>query len=94
MIEAVAAPPLTPRQREAIAAYVLSPREREILGHIGRTGDTMRATGCRLGIAESTVKNHLRSVHRKLGVDGNVATFIVLGWLKVPDPDSPAEPLY
>ena len=84
---------LTDRQRQAIAAYVLTPREREILAHIGRTGDTLAVTGSRLGISEQTVKNHCERVHRKLGVTGNLATFIALGWLKVPDPEEAADAL-
>ena len=85
---------LTDRQRQAFAVYILTPREREILAHIGRTGQTLAATGNCLGISVRTVKNHCEHVHRKLGVSGNLAAFIALGWLKVPDPEGAAEPPY
>jgi two-component system NarL family response regulator len=42
-------------------------REFEILGHVAE-GMTNRQIGAALGIAESTVKNHLNSLFEKMGV--------------------------
>ncbi len=50
----------------------LSRREREILEMIAR-GQGTAATGARLGISVSTVRNHLKSIYRKVGVTSQVA---------------------
>jgi two-component system nitrate/nitrite response regulator NarL len=46
----------------------LSPREREILSHLTE-GRSNKAIARVLGIAEATVKVHLKSLSRKIGVD-------------------------
>lgn len=51
-----------PRDFEA-----LSPREREILRLMPTAGSNQRLAN-ELGISPQTVKNHLASIHRKLGV--------------------------
>ena len=54
----------------------LSPREREIVTYVAR-GLSNRAIGELLGLSENTVRNHLRSILEKLGLDNRVqvATF-------------------
>ena len=56
-------PSLTPREREVIVAFVTA-------------GGTKRAAA-QLGISESTAKNHLTSVRRKLGVDTTTQAFVL-----------------
>ena len=52
--------PPTPRQ-------LLSPREREII-RLLTTGDSNKLMARKIGITEATVKVHLKSVQRKIGV--------------------------
>lgn len=47
-------------------ASVLSPRELEIVGHVAM-GERAHEIADKLGIAESTVKTHLRNAMRKVG---------------------------
>lgn len=49
------------------AAPELSPREREVLEHIVK-GRSNKEIGCALGVAENTVKNHVKVILDKLGV--------------------------
>ena len=49
----------------------LSQRELEIVSHVAR-GLTNRAIGDTLGLSENTVRNHLRSILDKLGLDNRV----------------------
>jgi len=49
----------------------LSQRELEIVGHVAR-GLSNRAIGDTLGLSENTVRNHLRSILDKLGLDNRV----------------------
>jgi DNA-binding NarL/FixJ family response regulator len=51
---------------------MLSRREREILGMIAK-GDSTSAVAARLGISVSTVRNHLKSIYRKVGVTSQVS---------------------
>jgi DNA-binding NarL/FixJ family response regulator len=50
----------------------LSPREREVLVLIAK-GASTQAVAAGLGISISTVRNHLKSVYRKVGVTSQVA---------------------
>jgi len=50
----------------------LTARERQILALIAE-GSTNRQVAARLGIAETTVENHLRSIYRKLGVTNRMS---------------------
>lgn len=67
---AVAAPPgptaPPPEARENAPGRILSEREREVLRCVA-TGDSNKLIARRLGIAEATVKVHLKAVLRKLG---------------------------
>ena len=49
----------------------LSPREMEIVSYVAR-GLSNRAIGDTLGLSENTVRNHLRSILDKLGLDNRV----------------------
>ena len=49
----------------------LSPRELEIVSYVAR-GLSNRAIGDTLGLSENTVRNHLRSILDKLGLDNRV----------------------
>lgn len=50
------------------AARRLTSRQREIVDRLSRPGATQAAVADDLGIEISTVKNHLASVYRTLGV--------------------------
>jgi DNA-binding CsgD family transcriptional regulator len=62
----------------------LSKREREVIAAIAYCGDQKRAA-IRLGIADQTVKNHLTTAYRRLGVHGIIDALYALGWLRVPN---------
>ena len=47
----------------------LSPREREVLAQV-RRGQSNKEIGSTLLLSPHTVGNHLRSIYRKLGVNG------------------------
>ena len=61
---------LIPKQRstEAELTRVLSPREKEVLNHLA-SGRTNKEIAINLFISEKTVKNHLRSIFKKLKVN-------------------------
>ncbi|MFG3093146.1 helix-turn-helix transcriptional regulator [Streptomyces sp. NPDC048202] len=62
------------------ALDTLTPREREVL-RVLPIGDGNRALARRLGIAERTVKAHLTSITRKLGLRNRVeATLVSVRW--------------
>jgi DNA-binding NarL/FixJ family response regulator len=56
----------------------LSPRERQVLTLAAR-GLTNRAIGMELGISPWTVREHLGSAYRRLGVDCRTAA-VVVAW--------------
>ena len=66
----------------------LSPREREVL-RLRAEGLTSVQVAWRLQISEQTVKNHMRRVFLKLGVDNLIEAMWVEGWVKLPDVDGP-----
>jgi FixJ family two-component response regulator len=51
---------------------ILSRREREILSMIGQ-GESTSSVATQLGISVSTVRNHLKSIYRKVGVSSQVS---------------------
>ena len=58
----------------------LTPREREVLGVLA-VGQSNRMLARRLGIAERTVKAHLTSITRKLGLRSRVeAVLLSIEW--------------
>jgi two-component system, NarL family, response regulator len=59
------------RLAQRMAAPELSPREREVLELIVR-GRSNKEIGTDLGVAENTVKNHVKVVLDKLGVQDRV----------------------
>ncbi|WEO99070.1 helix-turn-helix transcriptional regulator [Streptomyces sp. FXJ1.172] len=62
------------------ALDTLTPREREVL-RVLPMGEGNRALARRLGIAERTVKAHLTSITRKLGLRNRVdATLVSVRW--------------
>jgi DNA-binding CsgD family transcriptional regulator len=60
----------------------LSPREAEVLRMLS-TGATNAVIGARLHIAAGTVKKHLDSIYRKLGVNGRMQA-VSMGWELLP----------
>ncbi|MGB8020757.1 MAG: response regulator transcription factor [Candidatus Nanopelagicales bacterium] len=65
----------------------LSPREREVLQLLA-AGGSNSAIAAALGIAENTVRNHVRAILAKLGVANRtdaVATAVRRGLLEIPD---------
>ncbi|MFI8853417.1 helix-turn-helix transcriptional regulator [Streptomyces sp. NPDC053499] len=58
------------------ALDALTPREREVLGVLA-AGEGNRALARRLGIAERTVKAHLTSITRKLGLRSRIEAVIL-----------------
>lgn len=59
-----------------IGGPALTPREVAVL-RLAADGLTNRAIGTQLGIAENTVKNHLRHVHQKLDVRSRTEAVLV-----------------
>jgi PAS domain S-box-containing protein len=59
--------PMAPRRYVLSGVSRLTPRELEIVRRVV-TGDRVRAIAERLFLSQSTVRNHLSSVYRKLGV--------------------------
>ncbi|MFF3405286.1 response regulator transcription factor [Streptomyces sp. NPDC002742] len=65
---------------ERSALQKLTPREREVLSVLS-IGEGNRALARRFGIAERTVKAHLTSITRKLGLRNRVeATLLSVRW--------------
>ncbi|MEU4997066.1 helix-turn-helix transcriptional regulator [Streptomyces sp. NPDC021622] len=65
---------------ERSALQGLTPREREVLSVLP-AGEGNRALASRLGIAERTVKAHLTSITRKLGLRSRTeAVLVSLQW--------------
>lgn len=64
--------PLAPRTSDL---DILSDREREVLGHIceGRSDAQM---GTMLGLSQNTIRNHIASLYRKIGVNRRSAAII------------------
>jgi DNA-binding NarL/FixJ family response regulator len=62
---------VTARLAQHLAAPELSPRERQVLGLIVK-GRSNKEIGVDLGVAENTVKNHVKVVLEKLGVQDRV----------------------
>lgn len=71
----------------------LTDRHLEILGHVAR-GRTNRQVGELLGISERTVRNHLRTIAKRLATTDRTHAVVLAighGWISVPiepEPDS------
>jgi DNA-binding NarL/FixJ family response regulator len=61
----------------------LSRREFEVLAVYARVAG-IKGVSATLQIRACTVKNHMSSAYRKLGVDNVIEAFAELGWLRVP----------
>ena len=64
----------------------LTARELEVLSFVA-LGETDKSVATRLGVSDSTVKNHLRSAYRKLEVNDRTSAVLLalrFGWLKIP----------
>jgi DNA-binding NarL/FixJ family response regulator len=79
----------------ASASAPLTDRQREILTHAA-LGRTNRMIGEQLGISERTVRNHLRTINRKLSSPDRTHAVVLAisnGWIAIPIEDEPiAEP--
>ena len=69
-------PPSAPVEAPPQGLELLSPREREILLLIAR-GDSNKAIGRTLDIAETTVKIHVQHILRKLGLTSRVQAAVL-----------------
>ena len=63
----------------------LTPRERTVL-RLLFAGEKVRAIADLLGISEATVRSHVRSMLRKLGVNSQLAAVAAFGWLQGGEP--------
>jgi DNA-binding NarL/FixJ family response regulator len=73
----------------------LTERHLEILGHVAR-GRTNRQVGEILGISERTVRNHMRTIAKRLATaDRTHAVVLAIGhgWISVPIEPEPSMPL-
>lgn len=64
----------------------LTPRERTVL-RLLFAGDKVVTIADLLGISEATVRSHVRSMLRKLGVNSQLAAVAAYGWLQGGQPD-------
>ncbi len=63
----------------------LSLRELQVLTYLSQ-GQTNKEIACQLGISPQTVKNHLASLFRKLGVEDRTQAVLVAlqrGWIRM-----------
>jgi len=75
------------------ASEGLTEREREILMYM-LNGYSAGLTGERLGISEGTVRNHRKSIYRKLDIGSQAELLaLFLGCVPFADPSHPADPL-
>jgi DNA-binding CsgD family transcriptional regulator len=73
-------------EKQNTSKIPLTARELEILSFVA-IGGTDKLVAARLGLSESTVKNHLRSVYTKLEVNDRTSAVLLalrFGWLKIP----------
>jgi len=63
----------------------LTPRELEVLGHIGEGEDNLKIAAC-LGITERTVKAHVTSLYRRLGLENRAQMALLAFQLGVARP--------
>lgn len=75
------------KDREQLLARIesLTPRERAVL-RLLFAGDKVGAIATRLDISEATVRSHVRSLLRKLGVNSQLAAVAAYGWLQDEQP--------
>ncbi len=70
----------------------LTDRQLEILVHVAR-GRTNREIGAVLGISERTVRNHMRTINKKLSTGDRTRAVVLAiehGWIAIPIlPDNP-----
>jgi DNA-binding CsgD family transcriptional regulator len=67
-------------------------REVELLAYV--LANSQKHAAHRTGLAMSTVKNHLTSLYRRLGVTKASQAAIALGWLHIPEsPQAPSRAL-
>jgi len=59
----------------------LSPREVEVL-RLFLDGLSAKDVAGRLGISVQTVKNHVQSAYKRLGVRNKISAFRTLGWIQ------------
>lgn len=73
------------RERLLERVETLTPRERTVL-RLLFAGDKVRTIADCLGISEATVRSHVRSTLRKLGVNSQLAAVAAFGWLQGEQP--------
>ena len=87
--------PTSGKSSGAPAPIPLTQRQREILMHAA-LGRTNRMIGEQLGISERTVRNHLRTINRRLSSPDRTHAVVIAisnGWIAIPIEGEPiAEP--
>ena len=76
-----------PRAQVPSELQGLTEREREVLAYIAQGASNKAIAAC-LGISQQTVKNHMTSIFRKLGVSDRTEAAIVAlrrGWIRLQD---------
>ena len=69
----------TPAHRQ----YGITPREWHVLTTLAVVGSQGEVAAL-LGISYQTVKNHMSSVHDKVGEPTTIGVYRKLGWLRIP----------
>lgn len=78
-------PYFTDKPDEVAIVSPLSPREMEVLLHLSQ-GQSNKEIAHQMGISHQTVKNHLASLFRKLGVEDRTQAVVLAlqrGWIKM-----------
>lgn len=84
---------VSPSDGEASPRPALTDRHLEILGHVAQ-GRTNRQVGELLGISERTVRNHMRTIAKRLASTDRTHSVVLAighGWISVPiepEPDT------
>ena len=71
----------TSREQMLVRVGSLTPRERTVL-RLLFDGDKVSTIADRLDISQTTVRSHVRSLLRKLGVNSQLAAVAAYGWLQ------------
>jgi DNA-binding NarL/FixJ family response regulator len=74
---------------------MLTERQLEILSHVAR-GRSNRQVGIALGISELTVRNHMRTIGKRLAATDRTHAVVLAighGWINIPIEPDPITPI-